>query len=227
MIGLAINIVLIIIPLLIKLLPSPSVFNFLSTVLTIALLLFGTGYYFSIPLFLRLKQGNQLSVSQIFSISVHTTKRLLIPFIVLILLLALGIIFMIVLIIAIKQDPQTITNFLKSFQTTWSLTYFVVMGILGLIFSVYTFTPVYFTVENLGFFKSLKKSFTFALKNTKFFLIVLIVTMLVNFVSEGFTFLITNSDLLLLVRALVLNFTAYGTLISAYLYHQDFKHASD
>lgn len=224
LISLVFSIILIINPLFIGKIPSST--NFLNVILGLVVALLSLSYSFSVPLFFNsLQQGNKLNSSYILHSTLRNAKRLMIPLVVLILGLIGLVMTSILIIILLGLNPDNIKIFTQDLSLPQSSGYTTLMVLLGVIFSLLNFTSIFFSVENLGLFTSMKKSILFSFRNLKFTLMILIITLFSNLLTFLMDPLILNQKNVLfsLIQSSVLGFVFLGTQISSLLYYQDHK----
>lgn len=137
---------------------------------------FTFGFQMSVPLLLTLKQQtNHLAFNKAWSVILRNTKRMILPVIL------FGTLFMILLFslliwfIAMSHptNSQAIVNVIKNIaeqMRNWNPLFIV----LGIPFALFAFTPIYFSVENKGFFASMKRSISFSFKHLNFIMLLVL-----------------------------------------------------
>ncbi len=139
---------------------------------------FSFSYYMSLPLLLTYKQqAKPLNFNSVWTVIFKNTKRTILPLILLFILL---IVFFIVLLFSLlvltialshpsnNQELVAATkNFLDQIGGLSPLV-IILLGIFTGIFTLFAFTPIYFSVENKGFFSSMKSSVGFSLNHLNF-----------------------------------------------------------
>lgn len=143
------------------------------------------GFFYSLPVFLLARQeGKLVSFGDIFSTSLQNTKRLILPliliFIVFIILGVLGLFLVIQFVYGGNFDFMQ--NTAQGFNL-WNLFYFVFF--FGL-FSFITFSPIYFSLEKNGLFRSFKKSINLSIKNLDFIIIIFMISSAIFLISTQF-----------------------------------------
>lgn len=224
LIELVFSMLLIIYPLFLEKIPQGMIF--LGVVLSFVIALFSFGYSFSIPLFfLHLHQGNKLTSTYIFRVTVRNSRRLLIPLLVALLgFMGLAILFGLIVILSGLQ-PEKFKIFVESLNSPRSLSYFMITTLIGIVLSFLNFTPIFFSIEDLGFFTATKKSILFAIRNIKFTLMIFIITLFLNFLTflTDPQILDENNVILRLIQGSVFGAVYLAVLISSFLYYQDHK----
>lgn len=131
---------------------------------------FSFGFGMSLPLLLTNKQQRKHSdLRSVWSIITKNTKRMILPVIVMSVLVI--VLFFAVLLWFLSMSNTTsgqeINATLISFsqQLPYLTPLFIVLGIP---FAFFAFTSIYFSVENEGFFTSIKKSIAFGFKHLHF-----------------------------------------------------------
>lgn len=191
-------------------------------IISLIFIFFSSGFHMSIPLFLLTKQQNKsLEYQMVWSVLIRNTKRMIIPTILFFVLIIGVFLFLLFLAVIFTRpaDDQQFVNLLKSFVSYlsgWNL----IFVIFGAIASFFVFTPIYFSVENNGFFSSLKKSATLAFRNLNYILIII----LIFTISYSITALIPVSSDNIIVNLVRISITQYIALLvtaSTLYYYQD------
>lgn len=133
------------------------------------------GFYTSIPAFLVDKQqGKPLRLINILVLTLQSTKRLIIPGILLVLLfLVLGIFVYIFMVVVVYDGNWAI--FSKEVQgdfEKWNIWMMILLGF----FAFFSFTPIYFSLEKNGLFSSIAKSLDFSLKHLNFIAVIILIS---------------------------------------------------
>lgn len=152
--------------------------SFIKSVLQIIgflLLFIGSGFSFSLPVFLVEKQqGKPLNLGNIFSITLGNSKRLILPLILMLVCIVIVVVISFFLIAQFIYGGNL--NFMQNTQTqglsAWNILFALLIGL----FSFGTFTPVYFSLEKKGLFSSIKKSISLSSKNLSFIMIVFVIS---------------------------------------------------
>lgn len=140
------------------------------------------GFGFSLPVFLLARQEEKpVGFGDILSISLQNTKRLILPliliFIVLIILAVIS--FFVVVQFVYGGNFDFMRNATEGFNP-WNIFFAFLIGL----FSFLTFSPIYFSLEKNGLFKSIKRSISLSVKHLDFIAII--------FVISAVTFLIST-----------------------------------
>lgn len=140
------------------------------------------GFSFSTAVFLSGKQeGGPIGFSKILSTTMSNAKRLIFPFsLIFILLVILGVV-SVGIIFAVYGEKADFAQIAQGFDR-WKLLATVFVGL----FSFTTFTSVYFSIEKIGFFKSIKKSISFSFQNLDFMLVVYVATVIIDAINSSF-----------------------------------------
>lgn len=143
----------------------------------VGLLLFpiSIGFYTSLPAFLVDKQqGKPLRLINILAVTLQSTKRLIIPGILLVLLfLILGIFVYAFMVVVIYDGNWAI--FSEEVQGDFDKWNIWMMLSIGLV-AFFSFTPIYFSLEKNGLFSSIAKSLDFSLKHLNFIAIIILIS---------------------------------------------------
>ncbi len=147
--------------------PNSSISIF-SSVLSIIVLLITFGFYYSWPLFLKKQQHNSLDANVMLQVTMKNTKRLILPLLLLVIIfIVIFIFFVLATYISLSGNKEQLSLFLKSMSSGgfWS-----VIGILLLfvIEFVTFFAVILFSIEDKGFFKSIKESVGISNKHISF-----------------------------------------------------------
>src|SRR3989344_783908 len=154
---------------------------------SITLTVFQWGYNLSVPIFLvQKKSDKKLSYIYIRDTTVQTTKRLIVPALILAILFTLFIIIFIIVISAISNgDVEKIKTINQQFQN-WVQNP-IHLGLLpfSFIFALFSFFPIFFSLEKYGFIDSIKKSITFSFKNLRFVVLLLAINIVSGLVIRA------------------------------------------
>ena len=132
------------------------------------------GFGFSLPVFLLARQeGKPVNFGDILSTSLQNTKRLILP------LILIFIVFIILAVISFLLVVQFVYggNFNFMQNTTqgfnpWNILFAFLIGL----FSFTTFSPIYFSLEKNGLFRSVKRSIDLSLRNLDFIIIIFVIS---------------------------------------------------
>lgn len=158
-----------------------SLNDYISVALVLASIIYFS-YSFSLPLFLVDRQQDKpFKLNNILSITLTSAKRLVLPMILLLILLLIigGTIFFLIAQYVYGGNINYLQNAAQTFST-WN----IIMGLLIGLLSFLTFTPVYFSLEGDGLFKSMKKSIKFSFQNLNFIIILFVINMVFSVVSS-------------------------------------------
>lgn len=140
-------------------------------------LFFTFGYQMSVPLLLTFKQqAKPLEFNNAWNIILRSTKRMILPVIL------FGILFMVlffslliwVVVMSHSSNSQEIVASVQNLVIqlrNWNPLFII----FGSIFSFFVFTPIYFSIENKGFFASMKKSISFSFKHSNFIVLLILI----------------------------------------------------
>lgn len=131
----------------------PTIFLFLS-------------FSLSMPLFL-VAENNKLTSGFVVKTALHNAKRLLLPALVLFIVLLIAL-FSLAIGVVTTQTNLKITAFLFELAKNYNPYQLIFV----LTFSLLTFTPTLFSVENLGVGQSITKSITYSIKSFPFIIVV-------------------------------------------------------
>lgn len=173
----------------------PTSLNFLfpnspySAVLTLVSLLatiINIGFSLSIPVFLIQKQQNQpLTFQNIVSTTIQSTKRMILPaLLIFILLVALLMLFVILLITFFHPTAGQVQQFFQSWGNL-SKGWQPIFLIQSIIVSFLVFTSFLFSLESQGLFSSLKNSIIISIKNLPY-LVGLIILGIISYSLTSF-----------------------------------------
>lgn len=138
-------------------------FNNLLSFLTIFIV---SGFYASIPLFIDGKVKNKVfNLKKVFVTSMKNSRRLIVP-IILVIGTFLSLCFGILFLLGAKKTQEIFNSSLVRGNLLQEVFIFFVLTI------PFAFTSIYFSVENMGVPKSLKKSFWYSLENPKAVLLI-------------------------------------------------------
>jgi hypothetical protein len=122
------------------------------------------GYSMSVPLLLTFRQkAKPLDFNNFWAIILKNTKRMILPLILICLLT--GALF-ITLSLAINNFDKQLNN--------WN--FFLL--ILACVSALFAFVPIFFSIENIGFITSTKKSLSFSFRHLSFLLILILINAL-------------------------------------------------
>lgn len=138
------------------------------------------GFYYALPYFFSEKQqGKKFTIREYFVSILRMCKRLIAPFIMLV-LMAFGLILLIMLVAYLMQQVLRINvgfGGVLSTLTTGSVALFLVTLFFRILLAFFMFVPIFFSIENLGFLASMKKSVRFSVKNLRFLLLIIAISM--------------------------------------------------
>jgi len=187
-------------------------------------LFFSFGYQMSVPLLLTFKQqGKPLDFNNVWSIVKRNTKRMILPTIL------FGILFMVLFVgiligfVAMshpsggQEEVTTIKNFTEQLRN-WNPLFII----FGSVFSFFSFTPIYFSIENKGFFASMRRSVSFSFKHLNFILL-LIVILAINYTVVTLIRIPIQNPLGLLALTVISQYTALIISASTLLFYQSHK----
>jgi len=198
--------------------------GFIITILSLVITVLSVSYSLTIPYFLSYKQiGKKLDYGFLWRTILHNAKRLILPIIVLTLIAVIA--FIVIVIIVVVQlhvkIPQDFIRFLT--QQGWNPWYVLFTTIFTVIFSFFTFTSIFFSVENLGIFNAWMKSIAFSFKNIGFVVLIMAISVMAGFITS-FTSLIPFDRTLVTYLALIpTQYIHLGILASSLLFYQDRK----
>ncbi|OGH48434.1 MAG: hypothetical protein A3G66_01460 [Candidatus Levybacteria bacterium RIFCSPLOWO2_12_FULL_39_17] len=197
--------------------------------ITIPLFLIQFGFWMSIPSFLVDKQQHKLiNYRNLVIITLRNAKRLIVPSIILSILfgiLALLLIFYAAFSYAKSGgDPSQIIRAIQNLTQSllrWNPVFFIFPAL----FSFFVFTSIYFSLENKGFFGSVKRSVIFGFKNLNYIAIVFLIYAIFYSISSLFppTFevpLSAQTNLGLLIRGILGQYMFLIIVASSLLYYQ-------
>lgn len=182
------------------------------------------GFAMSLPVFLTDKQKNKtLTFTTLIATTIKNVKRAILPLIVIfmlsLILFVLLAIFVFSIILSAGGNVTTVSTFLHN-NNTQGLRFISVL--LLSLFSVFTFSSIYFSLENNGVFSSLKQSVVFSFHHFRFVLIVMVIELLTEGVWE-----IVNIPFDLSVvgvaRTIVREYVTLFIIASSLLYYQTHK----
>lgn len=197
------------------------------TAIGLLLLPISIGFYMSIPIFLVDKQqGKSLRLINILVLTLQSTKRLIIPGILLLLLfIALGIlVYVFIVVVLYSGNFNIFSEEVPDSFNKWNIWILLFTGI----FAFFSFTPIYFSLEKNGLFNSITKSLEFSLKHLKFIAVLALISWafysvntLLPPISKQFQLLIqtllgTYEVILLTAIPLVFYQSVAGTKVQSY-----------
>src|SRR3989344_1311362 len=163
-------IIVILPPLLSAILPNLPILNALSPVFY----LISFGFSLSIPKFLIQKHHNySLSLKNIFSTTMQSTKRIILPSILLFIIatILLMVIFALV-VIFLRPTPEQIAQFFRDFNYSnirWHPFFLILVPVI----SFFVFTPILFSLEHKGLITSLLNSISTSFSHLPYLSIVI------------------------------------------------------
>lgn len=170
--------------LLSTLFPSGS-FSLFSGIFSIIILFVLVGFSISMPLFLQKQQHNALNTNVMVQVTGKNTKRLILPLLlVLILIVVCFAVFALTVYLSFSGNQQQMALFLKSMSSgdlVWSIIGLLLLA--GFEYVVF-FSAILFSIEDKGFFKSIKESFGLSTKHSSFVLPVVGVNIIAYFLAS-------------------------------------------
>ncbi len=143
----------------------------------------GSGFSFSLPIFLVEKQqGKTLKLGNILSTTLRSTKRLILFTILTILFLILTLILSSLLIFTAQFIYEGNLNFLENSTLGFELITSITMVLFIGLYSFLTFASIYFSLEKQSVFSSVKKSISLSFKNLNFIVILFVINVFTFFV---------------------------------------------
>ena len=142
-----------------------------NTALSFVFLLINIAFALSIPQFLSNKvHKKHLGLNEIFNIVVSSTRRILLPAILLFFLFGiLVIIFFGALAVIVHPTEEQGMAFFQGFANGWHPISLAPI----ILFSFFQFTAFFFSLENNGIFASMKKSIVVSLKNLNYIALII------------------------------------------------------
>lgn len=137
---------------------------------------FSFGFQMSVPLFFTFKQqAKPLDFNNMWPVILRNTKRMILPIILMVILFMILLFALLIwFIVSHPGNSQDIaTAAIKNFpeqMMNWN-PLFIIFGIPLTLFS---FTPIYFSVENKGFFASMRRSVSFSLRHLNFIVLLIL-----------------------------------------------------
>ncbi len=165
----------------------PSSVQGVLSLLNLVLFFINLGFFLSIPVFLLWKRENKFTYRVLFDTVLKNTRRIIVPGILfLVISTIIGIILLITYAVTTVEpgtqvqplDIEKATNFLSS----WSPVIIIISVLFSIISSLFIFTPIYFSVEGNGFFKSIIKSLSFSSKHLDFIFAIILVGLGTSFI---------------------------------------------
>lgn len=173
----------------------PSPFGTILSILTFTFLFIWIGYELSIPSFLQQKQKeSKLNLKSVYETTIKNTKRIFIPGILLIILL-MGSLFAYVIIALLQgSNPDQITAsiqqpsefIISGFTGGWSPVIIAFSLISSVIFSFFTFTSIFFSIENKGIFRSIVQSVVLSSRHLHYISIIILVNLITSLIFKLF-----------------------------------------
>lgn len=145
-------------------------------IVSLVSIFFTFGFQMSVPLLLTLKQQTKyLDFNKAWSVILRNTKRMILPVILFGTLFMVLFFSLLIWFVAMSHptDSQAIVSTIKNFaeqMRNWNPIFIV----LGIPFALFAFTPIYFSVENKGFFASMKRSISFSFKHLNFIMLLVL-----------------------------------------------------
>lgn len=173
-------------------------------------------FSFIAPLyFIKYQKDKSISLDQIFNIYKENIRHTFVPVVSLIALMFLSI------LVVVGPFIGVMNMGLKQIENT---PFYIVLQILNpvllltlFIFYLFMFTPIFFNIEKLSIFESLKKSVLTSLKNLKFLWAVILIIFLSNFVILYVPSQILPGQIL---KTVLLSYINFIVTASALIYYQ-------
>jgi hypothetical protein len=166
----------------------------------------------SIPVFLVARQqGGTLSYKEVFGVVARNTRRMILP--VIVYFLVFGALLFLSIILSAGRALAFFQN-MSELSKGWQPTSVIFISVV----SLFTFTPFFFSLENNGFFTSMKKGLRIALHNTPYIALVI----LFGVASYSITSIIPKE--VFWGRLLTIAVGQYGNLVliaTSLFYYQD------
>ncbi|MDP3724019.1 MAG: hypothetical protein Q8R11_00110 [bacterium] len=129
------------------------------------------GFSISIPVFLLQKQQDKpLDLRRVVSVTIQNTKRAILP---LFYLFILGIIFLVFLVIFLHPTREQAWQFFQDWANSGNKDPRLL--ILPIILSFFVFTSFLFSLEQRGFFRSMKDSVLLSFRNLPYLVLIIII----------------------------------------------------
>lgn len=176
------------------------------------------GYFTALPVFFeRIRKQQSVAIRMVLSTTMRITIRLILqalPFFFLLLV----ILFLLVLIMSLTGDSDFM-QYLPDNATGW----FLMMLPLLILSSLFVFEPMYFSLERMTLFDSLKRSAIFSVHHLQFTGIIALIyvgqSLILNINNLQLTRGGTNWSTILLTA--ITTYVSYGIMASAWLYYSD------
>lgn len=183
------------------------------------------GFAMSLPVFLTDKQKSKaLPPKTLITTTIKNIKRVILPLIVIFILSGLFVLLAIfALVLVIISTGGTMTTAQAFLDNPQGLR-FISIPLISLL-SVFTFSSIYFSLENNGVFSSLKQSLVFSIHHFRFVFIV----MVIEFITEGVWAIIqipSGLSIIAIVQTIVREYVTLFIIASSLLYYQAHKHAT-
>lgn len=198
-----------------------SIFGAVLLLLAAFLLAFiSIGFLLSIPVFLVQKQQKKaLDYRHLGGVVIKNTRRIILPGVLLLVLLAVTLILLAILIeIFLHPNPSSkeITSFFQSIGKGWYLIFFILLVVI----TFFEFTSFFFSLEHDGLFSSMKKSISVAFNNLHYISIVILISiiysLIISFVPIG-----TFWGQWRLVRMFLDGYISLAVISSSLFYYQN------
>ena len=180
-----------------------------------------TGYHFSIPYFLSLsKKNTEIDYREILRITLVNTRRTIIPVLLLMFVFVVIVLGYIIFSYSIQNETMDFLNYVNNvfnFKTRGVYTA-IIYGCT----SIFVFMSVFFSIERIGFIRSLFKSIGYSIKNIPFVLHIAILYSLSYLLSSFVYNSIPKSYNFLLQQIVIESFSMIATS-AAYLYYVRFQ----
>jgi hypothetical protein len=165
-----------------------------------------SGFYASLTFFIDRKEKNKsLNLKEIISVSLKNSKRLIVPIV-----LSVGIILLLLFGLMYTQGVQKSQEMLNSIHYKENLE----LAILVILFAPFCFASSYFSIENMGVLKSLRKSFAFSLGHPKILSLIL-VFVAINYIFRVLFFSLHFNTIGNFMFSVITEY--FGLLLSSYI----------
>lgn len=176
-------------------------FNNLLSFLTIFI---GFGFYISIPLFIEDKiKTKVLNLKKVFTTTMKNSRRLIIP-IILAVCITLLLFFSLMFMLGIQKTQDTLSLLAKDN---------LILGILSILSSPFSFTSIYFSIEGIGILKALGESFKISIEHPKSLFLIAILSV-VSLVLRSLVLSLYADELGNFIFAAITQY--FGLLIASY-----------
>lgn len=192
---------------------SNPAFSRISSILSLPLVLLEVGYGLSLPLFLYMRlQKRAVSFKEIVITTLKNTKKVILPMLIMMFMIFVLLIFGLFLVIEVLRFSTTsIPTFFQNINN-WRF----VFAIISPMFVIFEFSSIYFSLENQGFFKSIKSSVLTASKNLGYISTLALIDLVIY--SLG-AFVPIEFKLGILVVSLVNFYTAFLMISVSLIYY--------